>query len=87
MGEDPRTVLSAYGDRLGYVHLKDWGHGKFQELGRGTLGIDFAGFLDDLAQRRFDGWVVIEQSQSDVSPLESARINAEYLTGLGYDIG
>ena len=71
---------------LGYVHLKDWGHGKFQELGRGAIGIDFPGFLAELERRRFGGWVVIEQSQSDVSPLQSARVNAEYLTGRGYDI-
>ena len=85
--EDPIEVLDANWDRLGYVHLKDWGGGKFQELGRGTLGIDFAAILHHLVNRRFGGWVVLEQSQSDISPLESARINAAYLTGLGYDIG
>jgi len=87
VGEEPRQVLDAYWDRLGYVHLKDWGAGKFQELGRGTIGIDFPGILDELERRGFTGWVVIEQSQSDVSPLESARINAAYLAGLGYVIG
>lgn len=86
VGEDPMAVLATYWNRLGYVHLKDWGLGKFAELGRGTIGIDFAGFLGELERRRFDSWVVIEQSQSDVSALESARINAEYLTGLGYDL-
>jgi len=86
VGEDPITVLDANWDRLGYVHLKDWGGGKFQELGRGTLDIDFAGFLQHLMDRKFPGWVVLEQSQSDISPLESARINAAYLTDLGYDI-
>ncbi len=87
VGEDPLTVLDAYWGRLGYIHLKDWGHGKFQELGRGTIGIDFAGILAELVRREFTGWVVLEQSQSDISPLESARINADYLRGLGYDIG
>jgi inosose dehydratase len=87
VGEDPLTVLDAYWDRLGYIHLKDWGNGKFQELGRGTIGIDFPGFLAELVRRQFGGWVVLEQSQSDVSPLESAKINAEYLQGLGYEIG
>lgn len=87
VGEDPLTVLDHYWDRLGYVHLKDWGRGKFQELGRGTIGIDFARILSHLIDRQFEGWVVLEQSQSDVSPRESARINADYLRGLGYDAG
>jgi inosose dehydratase len=85
--EDPLTVLDHYWERLGYVHLKDWGRGKFQELGRGTIGIDFPRILGHLVERRFAGWVVLEQSQSDVSPRESARINADYLQGLGYAIG
>ncbi len=87
VGEDPLTVLDTYWNRLGYIHLKDWGYGKFAELGRGTIEIDFPGILKELVRRKFAGWVVLEQSQSDVSPLESARINAAYLTGLGYDIG
>ena len=86
VGEDPLTVIDRWWDRLGYIHLKDWGNGKFAELGRGTLGLDFAGILDMLAARQFGGWVVLEQSQSEVSPLESARINAAYVRGLGYEI-
>ena len=87
VGEEPLTVIDQWWDRLGYIHLKDWGHGKFRELGRGTLGIDFPAILRDLERREFGGWVVLEQSQSDESPLASARINAAYLTGLGYDLG
>lgn len=87
VGEDPLTVLDTWWDRLGYIHLKDWGRGKFAELGRGTIDIDFPNILEELTRRKFGGWVVLEQSQSDVSPLESARINAAYLRGLGYEIG
>jgi len=87
VGEDPLGVIEHWWDRLGYIHLKDWGNGKFAELGRGTLDIDFAAILQMLSDRAFPGWVVLEQSQSEVSPLESARINAGYLRGLGYDIG
>lgn len=86
VGEDPLTVIDEWWDRLGYIHLKDWGNGKFAELGRGTLGIDFPGILSHLAQRQFDGWVVLEQSQSERSPLESAKINTAYLQGIGYDV-
>lgn len=87
VGEDPLTVIDRWWDRIGYIHLKDWGNGKFAELGRGTLAIDFAAILRMLVEREFPGWVVLEQSQSEVSPRESARINAEYLLGLGYEIG
>ena len=84
--EDPLEHLRTYRDRLGHVHLKDWARGAFTEMGRGTIGIDFPAILKHLDDNRFPGWVVIEQSRSDVSPLESARINAAYLTDLGYDI-
>lgn len=87
VGEDPLTVIDTCWDRLGYLHLKDWGRGKFAELGQGSIAIDFNGILAHLVDRRYAEWVVVEQSQSDVSPLESARINAAYLKALGYDIG
>lgn len=87
VGEDPLTVIDRYWERLGYIHLKDWGHGKFQELGRGTLGIDFEAILTMLVQREFPGWVVLEQSQSDRSPHQSASVNAAFLGGLGYALG
>jgi len=86
VGEDPLTVIDQWWNRLGYLHLKDWGNGKFQELGRGTIGIDFPAILAELQRREYDGWVVLEQSQSDVSPLESAHINAEYLTRIGFSL-
>jgi sugar phosphate isomerase/epimerase len=84
--EDPLATFGAFWTRLGYIHLKDWARGKFVELGQGTIGIDFPGLLRALDERGFDGWVVIENSRSDVSPLTSARLNAAYLTDLGYTI-
>lgn len=86
VGEDPLDVLERYWERTGYVHLKDWTHGKFVELGRGSLGIDFPAILRRLNERNFNGWIVVEQSRSDVSPVESAHINARYLHDLGYTI-
>lgn len=86
VGEDPGTIFGRYWERLGYIHLKDWARGKFVELGRGTLGLDFPALLRELEARHFAGWVVIENSRSDVSPVESARLNAAYLTALGYAI-
>lgn len=84
--EDPIRVMDHYWDRMGYVHLKDWGQGKFRELGRGSIGIDFPAILRHLEERQYPGWVVLEQSQSDESPCASAQINADYLHNLGYDI-
>ena len=85
VGEDPVAHLRKYRERTGYVHLKDWARGRFVEMGQGTLGIDFRAILRELENRAFAGWVVVEQSRSDVSPLASARANAAYLRDLGYD--
>ena len=86
VGEDPVAHMQKYRERLTYVHLKDWGHGKFVELGQGTLGIDFPAILRTLDEMNYPGWIVIESSRSDESPLRSAQINAEYLTRLGYTL-
>jgi inosose dehydratase len=82
--EDPVAHLRKYRERTGYIHLKDWARGKFVEMGQGTIGIDFPAILKELEAQKFGGWVIIEQSRSDVSPEQSARINADYLTSRGY---
>lgn len=84
--EDPVTQFRKYRERLGYVHLKDWARGKFVEMGQGTIGIDFAAILRYLTDERFGGWIVVENSRSDSSPATSARMNADFLTGLGYSL-
>lgn len=84
--EDPVSHFRQYRDRLGYVHVKDWARGKFVELGLGTIGIDFPGIFADLEAQHFDGWIVVENSRSDVSPAVSARLNAEYIRRLGYSL-
>jgi len=85
--EDPLAHWAKYGSRTSYVHLKDWARGKFVEIGEGTLNIDFAGFLAALDAVSFPGWVVVEQSRSDISPRHSANVNAAALRRLGYDPG
>lgn len=84
--EDPVAHLRTYRDRTSYVHLKDWARGAFTELGRGTIGIDTPAFLAELGAQSFPGWVVVEQSRSEVSPAESARVNADYVRALGYEL-
>jgi inosose dehydratase len=86
VGEDPVAHLRKYRARTGYIHLKDWAAGKFVEMGQGSIGLDFPAILSELEAQQFPGWVVIEQSRSDVSPAESARINAAYLDQLGYGL-
>jgi inosose dehydratase len=86
VGEDPVAHLRKYRDRSGYIHLKDWAAGKFVEMGQGSLGLDFAAILAELEAQEFPGWVVVEQSRSEVSPAESARVNANYLRALEYSL-
>ena len=85
VGEDPVAHLRKYRSRTSYVHLKDWARGAFTEMGHGTIGIDFAAVLRELEEQRFPGWVVVEQSRSEVSPADSARTNARFLRSIGYD--
>ncbi|MCY0898648.1 MAG: sugar phosphate isomerase/epimerase [Firmicutes bacterium] len=87
VGEDPVKQLRKYRDRLGYVHLKDWGRGSFTELGQGTIGLDFQAILQELDQWPFKGWIVVEQSRSEESPEASMAINSRYLTDRGWSIG
>jgi inosose dehydratase len=86
VGEDPVTHIRKYRSRTGYHHLKDWARGKFVEVGEGTIGIDFAAILGELEAEAYSGWVIVEQSRSDVSPLESARVNAAAMRKLGYEL-
>jgi inosose dehydratase len=86
VGEDPLAHLRKYRSRTGYIHLKDWADGKFVEMGQGKIGLDFAGILAELGAQAFKGWVVVEQSRSDASPAQSAKVNARYLRGLGYKL-
>ena len=84
--ENPIAHIRKYRERTSYIHLKDWARGKFVEMGRGTLGIDFTAIFQELIDTRFGGWVVVEQSRSDISPLASARANGAFVKCLGYSL-
>ncbi|HLV36772.1 MAG TPA: sugar phosphate isomerase/epimerase [Spirillospora sp.] len=86
VGEDPVTQLRKYRQRIGYIHMKDWARGRFVELGEGTIGLDFPALLAELESWPYRGWLVIENSRSDISPAHSAQFNADYLRGLGYTL-
>lgn len=64
-------------------YFKSVGNGVFCELGKGD--VDFPAFIEELQERKFDGWIVVEQ---DVlpgmgSPYESAKRNYQYLKSIG----
>lgn len=82
--EDPIAHIRKYRERTSYIHLKDWARGKFVEMGQGTIDIDFGAIFKELADHRFGGWVVVEQSRSDISPSASAQANAKFVKNLGY---
>ena len=92
-GADPVEIFSTYIDRICYVHFKDikradgfpeFKPGEFEfmkefvELGRGIL--DFKKLLQILKDGNYGGFVIVEQDYTELSPLESARINFDYMT-------
>lgn len=92
-------VFDKLGDRIAHVHLKDftakdpktWNHrkskwwedGRFEELGKGNMGLDIGAVLKGLKNVGYDGWVSVEQDQpTHHSPAETAKVNMEYLKSL-----
>ena len=81
--KDCEPALAAQARDDGWDYHTSVGRGIFCELGRGM--VPFAGVLDALRARRYDGWIVVEQ---DVlpglgTPAASAARNRTYLRGLG----
>jgi inosose dehydratase len=98
-GSDPIKVFDNLGDRIGHVHLKDfvaedpktWNNrtsrwmedGRFEELGKGNMGLDVKAILDGLKDVGYDGWISVEQDQATHhSPADTAKVNMEYLKSL-----
>lgn len=85
MDEDPVDQIHRYADRIGYVHLKDWAHGKFCVLGQGTRGVDWAAVMAAFEAIGYGGWVTTELSAYADTPAEaSCHANRAYLRSLGY---
>ena len=53
----------------------------FTELGRGCL--DVAGLLAALREIDYDGWLMVEQDSTWLTPAESAQVSRAYLRALG----
>ncbi|HYF93274.1 MAG TPA: sugar phosphate isomerase/epimerase [Symbiobacteriaceae bacterium] len=91
-GADPCEVYRKYRDRLAYLHIKDlnpgveWGQQTsagtdqlpiFTELGRGV--VDLKACIATLREIDYQGWITVELDQSVIGPMNSLRINKEYL--------
>jgi sugar phosphate isomerase/epimerase len=85
MDEDYLAQIRRYGQRIGYVHLKDWAFGKYCILGQGTKGIDWSQVMGAFDEIGYDGWVTVEfSSYGDTDADESCFANREYLRTIGY---
>ena len=75
-GGDSANLISTYGDRVRYVHLKDYKDGGFLPLGQGEL--DFTSILNALRDIGYDGWIAVELDAYE-DPKEGARTSKRFL--------
>jgi inosose dehydratase len=85
-GSDPVRMVEKYKHRIAYLHYKDI-KGYYRdsknyldnviELGRGV--IDFPAIHRILKSVNYRGWITIDLDNARISPLESAKINREYI--------
>jgi len=79
-GIDLKDLVNFFGDRINYVHLKDYKDGNFLELGDGV--VDFRMFIKLLREKGYDGWIVVELDATTYTPTESLKRNTRYLRRL-----
>ena len=76
-GGDPAELISTYGDRVQYVHLKDYANGQFLPLGQGEL--DFSRIMKSLTDIQYDRWIAVELDAYEGSPKEAAQVSRRFL--------
>jgi inosose dehydratase len=85
-GGDPVALFEKYKHRLVYMHYKDirgYHRGlpgymdNVIELGRGV--IDFPALHRILKSIHYKGWITIDLDNARISPLESAKVQKEYI--------
>ncbi|MFF2482441.1 sugar phosphate isomerase/epimerase family protein [Paenibacillus sp. NPDC058071] len=75
-GYRPTDYLRRYAGRMPLTHFKDLDDGrKDVEIGKGKVG--YAGMVNEAARCGVE-YIVIEQEQYAVGPLESARLNFDF---------
>lgn len=85
-GADPVQVFEKYKHRIIYMHYKDI-RGYYRglreyldnviELGRGV--IDFPALHRILKSVNYKGWITIDLDNARITPLDSAKVNREYI--------
>ena len=83
---DPVVKADAIANRTGFYDA--CGQGIFCNLGKGD--VDFPAVRQILLDAGFEGWCTVEQDCDptlDVSPIDDARQNREYLSSIGFTEG
>jgi sugar phosphate isomerase/epimerase len=80
-GVDPVAFLARHKDRVGYIHLKDFDGENWTELGKGKVPIK--GCLEEIAKNPRIRWVMWEEDQSQIDPMQAARDSGAYLRTIG----
>ncbi len=83
MGIDPAAFLKNFKKRCPLVHIKDFlsvGERTFTEIGNGL--VDVKGIAAAAAEAGVE-WLIVEQDVSNITSMESARINLENMKKIG----
>lgn len=78
-GLDPVAVIEQYAGRIPLLHIKDYLPGpplKLAEVGSGCMPWDA---VLEAGLKAGTQWFIIEQDESELDPLESAAISAEFI--------
>lgn len=75
---DIAGLIRDLGGVIDNIHVKDFAHGEFQILGRGTL--DFTSVMAALRDIDYGGWLCVDE-ESQASLDEGLRASREYLSG------
>ena len=81
---DPKVKADVIANRTGFYDA--CGQGIFCNLGEGD--VDFPQVRQILLEAGFEGWCTVEQDCDptlDVSPIDDARANREYLESIGFN--
>ena len=78
-GDSPVAVAEAFASRIAYYHFKDSTASEWKELGRGNVPVaDVSKLLPATGMP----WLVVEQDETTLAPVESARVSRQYLASL-----
>ena len=76
-GEDPAAYLKKHKARIGYLHFKDFDGKDWIELGQGK--VNFPAVMKVLPELTSARWVMVEQDDTKLDPMDSATISRKYL--------